>query len=74
MVHGRDWYVARSVCNGRWGSVEGDDEIAVNARAGGTAAHTLHATTTYHPPATAKPTNARCVMISRRDWYVPRSV
>ena len=27
----------------------------MNARVGGTAAHTLHATTTYHPPATAKP-------------------
>jgi hypothetical protein len=46
----------------------------VHARVGGTASHTLHATTTYHPPATAKPTMARCEMISRRDWYVPRSV
>jgi hypothetical protein len=37
----------------------------VNTRVGGTASHTLHATTSYHPPATTKPTNARCVMISR---------
>jgi hypothetical protein len=37
----------------------------VNTRVGGTASHTLHATTTYHPPATAKPTDARYVMISR---------
>jgi hypothetical protein len=33
----------------------------VNARVGGTASHTLHAT----PLTTAKPTYARCVMISR---------
>jgi hypothetical protein len=68
----RDWYVPRSVCNGRWGWVEGDEEIAVHARVGGTASHTLHAT--CHDPTTAKPTIASCVMIFGRDWYVPRSV